>query len=320
MKRFFLFFFLIYLGTLQAQNSTTVQTKDITHFWEAFDALSTCKTNTDSIQTMQRLYLDRATRGLKDFAKVRDFTADGFVEVIATYPKYYQSIRANTLTISKILSELEGIVTAFKNVYPRFEEKGICFAIGMLNTGGTISEDFLLIGSEIAASTNATDLSEIDNDAFKKVLSSGTSVKQKIRNMIAHEYVHTQQKIMYSDNAVKCSLLKNTLEEGQCDFIGELLAGGQINTIAKSYGDQHEEALWNSFKNELCNVSDENWLYNFTTVKEEPADLGYYIGYQITKSYYEQAIDKQQAIIDILEMDNPLHFLQMSGYDQKFKD
>lgn len=44
-----------------------------------------------------------------------------------------------------------------------------------------------------------------------------------------------------------------------------------------------------------------NWLYNGTS-KGEKADLGYFIGYEICKSYYNQAINKKQAIKEIIEL------------------
>lgn len=45
-----------------------------------------------------------------------------------------------------------------------------------------------------------------------------------------------------------------------------------------------------------------NWLYNGSQ-KGEDADLGYFIGYEICKSYYRQAKNKKQAIKDIIELD-----------------
>ena len=61
-------------------------------------------------------------------------------------------------------------------------------------------------------------------------------------------------------------------------------------------------------------------LYNYFTSKERPADLGYYMGYQIAKEYYKNASDKKQAISDIIEMNNPLKFLELSRYDQKAEE
>jgi uncharacterized protein YjaZ len=46
------------------------------------------------------------------------------------------------------------------------------------------------------------------------------------------------------------------------------------------------------------------------------ADLGYFIGYKIVKSYYKQATDKEQAIKDIIEMNDPITFLQKSKNDR----
>lgn len=62
----------------------------------------------------------------------------------------------------------------------------------------------------------------------------------------------------------------------------------------KEYGDLHEKALWQEFKNSLCKNNGADWLYNGGTVKDKPADLGYYIGYKIAQAYYENAKDKNK--------------------------
>src|SRR5688500_760046 len=97
---------------------------------------------------------------------------------------------------------------------------------------------------------------------------------QKIKNIVAHECVHTQQVVMPDSNAVDCQLLYTCMLEGFCDFIGELTSGEQINKTIQEYGDSHENELWKQFKSELCSESIENWLYNYENVKDKPADLG----------------------------------------------
>jgi uncharacterized protein YjaZ len=84
--------------------------------------------------------------------------------------------------------------------------------------------------------------------------------------------------------------------------------------------NEHESELWIQFKNELCNQNVGNWLYNGLTVKNKPRDLGYYIGYKIVESFYNQAKNKKQAVVDIIEMDDPVRFLELSKYDQKPKN
>jgi len=304
---------------LAEENKKNVLTLDIDHFWEAFDNLKDCKTHADSVDTFQKKYLDRATDGLIDFSRVRDFSAEKFVSAVSHYPKFYNSIRQNTYEVKKAEPLIEEVFKRFKELYANFKPFKVCFAIGILSSGGTVSQNFVLIGTEITTSTSSVDLSEFNNNAFSKVLAGQDSIVQKIKNIVAHESVHTQQKTSLDSNAVGCPLLTDIMLEGFCDFIGELTVGGQINKTNTSYGDSHEKELWQHLKSEMCSDSTGHWLYNYGTVKDKPADLGYYMGYEIAKEYYKHASDQKQAIIDIIEVDDPLKFLLLSRYDQKEK-
>jgi len=302
---------------LEPENRKTVLTADIDHFWEAFDRLPQCKTHADSVQTIQKLYLDRATDGLIDFIRVRQFTAEKFVKAIAARSRFYQSVRPNTLEAKKAVPQIEDIFRRFQQLYPDFRPFKVCFAIGIVGSGGTTSERFVLVGTEVALSSDKVDLSEFRDNTYSKQLMGTEPLQQKIRNIVAHECVHTQQVFRPDTNAVVCRQLYLSLHEGIADFIGELLAQGQLNTYIHSYGDQHEAALWQAFKATLCKNDATDWLYNYNEVKGKPADLGYYMGYRIAQAYYEQAKDKQQAVREIIRLRDPLQFLQESGYDRK---
>jgi hypothetical protein len=304
---------------LEPENNKTVQTLDIDHFWEAFDNLANCRTHTDSVASFQKIYLDRATNGLLAFMEARDITAGKLVVNVAHFPLFFRSIRNNTYEVKKAIPLIEEVAAKFKEIYPGFQPFKVCFAVGVLNSGGTISDNYVLIGAEITTSTKDVDLTEFNNDAFSKVLAGEDNIVQKMKNVVAHECVHTLQKTPYDKNAIGCGLLYSVMQEGFCDFISEIVTGGQINNVAHDYGNKHEKELWKEFKNEMCKDDAGNWLYNYSGVKDRPADLGYYIGYQIAKAYYQNAADKKQAISDIIEMNNPLHFLEISKYDQQEK-
>lgn len=304
---------------LAAENNKTVQTADIDHFWQAYDNLQHCHNYADSIKSFQELYIDRATDGLLDFISMRNLYAERYVNTIRKYPKFYASIRANTYEAKKAEPLIEEVFHKFKEVYPNFKPFKVCFAIGVANTGGTTSDKFVLIGTEVTTSTSKVDLSEFNNDAYYTTLAGEEDIVQKIKNMVAHECVHTQQAELQDSNTVDCPLLFNCMREGFCDFIGELTAGGEINHALRAYGDSHEDELWQTLKSQLCKNNAGDWLYNYTSVKDKPADLGYYIGYKIAEAYYNKAADKRQAVTDIIEMNDPLAFLQKSGYDQKDK-
>ena len=59
------------------------------------------------------------------------------------------------------------------------------------------------------------------------------------------------------------------------------------------------------------------WL--FSSTEGRPNDLGYWMGYKITKSYYDRTPDKLQAVDDIMNIRDFEKFLLQSGYAGKFE-
>lgn len=304
---------------LLAENNKNVLTLDIDHFWEAFDQLKLCKTAWDSILAIQNLYLDRATAGLLDFIEARNFTAEAFVATIRQYPKYYRTVRPYTYETKKAEPLIQEVFDQFKGIYTNFKPFKVCFAIGVHRTGGTVSDRFVLIGTEMTTVGRKVDFSEFGPEWMPKDTTKEPNIPLQIRGIIAHECVHTQQKNTLDSNAITCNQLNSSLREGIANFIGELLTGTTNYGATNTYGDKNERVLWNEFKSTLCWPNAEKWMYNGDTVKDRPADLGYYIGYKITQAYYAQAKDKSKAIVEIIEMDDPVAFLQKSKYDQKKK-
>jgi uncharacterized protein YjaZ len=45
-----------------------------------------------------------------------------------------------------------------------------------------------------------------------------------------------------------------------------------------------------------------------------PDDLGYWMGYKITKAYYDKAEDKKKAVKEMLTIRNFERFVEKSGY------
>ena len=54
-------------------------------------------------------------------------------------------------------------------------------------------------------------------------------------------------------------------------------------------------------------------------LQTKQADLGYYVGYLITRAYYRNAKDKRQAVYDILNIQDARAFYEASGVRQKTK-
>jgi hypothetical protein len=307
--RFCILLVLIFAGGLaNARQQVNISTVDIDHFWEAYDSLATAS---DSIAVFQRFYIDRATLGLKEFIRARNFEAGEYVALIKNYPKFWISIRPNTEHIATRGKEIETIFQKFKELYPAFKPPDVCFAIGCLRTGGTTRPDLIMIGSEIASADSTTRTAE-----FKNWLMSVLSNSSDITAMVAHEAVHTQQKNNrgFAKGFHNHRLLTQSIREGCADFIGSLISGSTFNKAQYEYGLAHEPELWKEFQQHMNEEDLSRWLYNGLTSVDRPADLGYFIGYRICERYYNQSKNKAKAIRELLNIKDYPKFLKKSGY------
>lgn len=294
----------------KAQNDQKVFTADIDNFWIAYDSIQSTKDSLKQIDFIQKLYIDKGTKGLKAFMAVRNYTATLWVQLIRLYPKFWNSIRPNTLAVRSYAPEIEKSISKFKELYPDLKEAKMYFTVGGLRSGGTTMNDMVLIGSEIATGNVLTDLSEFPNKWLEGVFKNQQA--DNIVSLNIHEYVHTQQK------GDPKNLLGQAIKEGACDFITELVIGKLMQNNYIVYGKEHETELKEQFKKEMFTSYSSNWLYNgsnATTV----ADLGYFMGYTICKSYYNNSTDKKKAIKEIIELnfkkeDDIERFLSNSKY------
>lgn len=316
MKISLLTYFLLFLFAYNTKGQvSTIITSDIDNFWDAFDRLHNAKSKKDSIMIMDVLYLGRASEGFKKLIKVRDLTAEKYIYQISRYPEYYKSVRNNTLSVAGYRSEIKNQMDLYEQSLKNFKAPDICFAMGILSTGGTVRGGWLLIGTEMVASDSTT-----VRDGMNGWLKHTLPKKPMILEFTAHEMVHSQQRI--GPGVVwghfNHRLLTMTIMEGAADFIAKKITRTSINDSMYAYAYQNEEQIWNEFSQEMYGNDYSNWLYNGNNSKDRPADLGYFIGYRICEAYYNQATDKEKALNKILKINNFRKFLKKSGYSDKF--
>jgi hypothetical protein len=287
-----LFLFSFIFAAAQTKAPTKIYTSDIDNFWTAYDSVLKVADTTVQKEIIQALYLDKATAGLKNFMALRQHSAGRHLRNIQRFPKFWTSVRPKTVDIENHRSEIEKMMGDFQLRYPKFRQPDIYFTIGCLNSGGTTLSDRVLIGAEIAASDKTVDASELGD-----WLQSVFKAQQDIVYLVTHETVHTQQKGYGGDN-----LLSRCLREGSADFIASLLMNKPLSSPYITYGIENEKKTWDRFKMEMDGTNAKNWLYNGSEAKDEPADLGYFMGYTICKSFYDNAADKQKAFIDIVNL------------------
>ncbi|MDM1554488.1 MULTISPECIES: DUF2268 domain-containing putative Zn-dependent protease [Chryseobacterium] len=313
----FLFMGLFFISTVAQKRNFTVyiETSDIKNFWTAYDEVQKMNNEEQKISTFQKLYVDKATSGLKDFIQSRNFTSTQWIESFESKPKFWNSIRSKTENIQKDFKNIENLYQSFSRLYSGFSPPKIYFTIGNLKGGGTVINGNLIIGSELASSDKTVDYSELSKNYQDRMkMNSGVIF------LTAHELVHTQQNL----KGTTTNLLGLCLKEGSADFIAELLIGKKVEAPYMKYGIQHQESLWDDFQKEMNGKDFQNWLSNTAVIKDRPADLGYFIGYIITKKFYERLKDKKSALNTIMNLDfsntkETEDFLEQSGYKTDIK-
>jgi hypothetical protein len=278
-------------------------TSDIPSFWRVFDKASL----KDAADLLQREYLDQGTAGLHDFLKNRIENGQSLAATIAARPRYYAAIRESTLAVDNEPAIKDAIRASFrrlKELYPDAVFPDVYFVVGRMNSAGTTSSNGLLIGVEMNARSESTPVDELT--PWERATIGEIA---NLPNIVAHELIHFQQ-----PHGGKATLLRQALGEGGADFMGEMISGGIINKIQRSYGDAHEQALWAEFQEEMRGTDISRWLYQGDRSKDRPADLGYYVGYKICAEFYRRSADKREAVRRILNITDPEEFLGESGY------
>jgi hypothetical protein len=309
----------LYFGNLaHAQKSgSDIITSDITNFWTAYDKIITTEDSAQQYTYINKLFIDKGTPGLKAMMQVREYTAKSYINAIHKYPRFWNSIRSNTVKAPSFAKSISANVLKIKKLYPELKPANVYFTIGALRSGGTVLENKVLIGSEITMADEHTVTDEFPQTMAHLKSHFKTNPINGLVFTNVHEYIHTQQKTTVANN-----LLGQCVLEGVAEFVAEK-ATGQLSTLpAKTYGNQHTQQIKEVFSQRLFNSDTGFWLYSNAKNEFGVRDLGYYVGYAICESYYMKARDKKQAIKEMIELDynneEALNkFADQSGYFNK---
>ena len=266
-----------------------VITSDIDRFWSTVDNYEG-----ELSVALDKEYIEKGTEGLKDFTSTQIINAEKLANQYLADKKYYASIRNNSLLTIETKEDIIKYFKVFKSIYPKAKFPDIYFLIGRRNSGGTASKNGLLIGAEVHTDFN------------------------KYVPTVIHELMHPNQtdiKFLWG------SSLTQAIHEGGADFVASLVLGDSIrmNDETYNYGYQHEKELWKEFSNKMHEtgkvgkLEQYKWFYG-GQAEGLPMMLGYFIGHQIAKSYYDKMEDKQKAIYRILNNHFSKRFLEDSGY------
>jgi hypothetical protein len=302
MKNTFLITLLIFtlFGCDEKVNDSNrnIITSDITNFWDAYDKITSTQDSILQYKYLDNLYFQNGTVGLEGIRQARNYTPQDYINSINNYPKFWTSIRENTLQAEKIGSELENGVNKLKTLYPELKPAKIYFSIGSFRTPGTTIDSLVLIGSELAMADSKTETSEFPENLAHLKSYFKTNPKKHLVFLNTHEYVHTQQ------NPQVFNILSLTIYEGVAEFVAEKALGVLSPNPQIEFGRANAKRIREVFEAEMFYSNNlYKWLNSNAPNEFEMRDLSYYVGYQICENYYNQAEDKKKAIKTMIELD-----------------
>ena len=294
-----------------------IVTEDIDRFWTMYDQVVVEKDTLKQLELVQKLYIQKGTPGLDGIMRARRYTDQEYRYAITHYPKFWQSIRANTLKSKQFSNDIKLAVKKLKNIYPDLKPVNIYFEIGVLRTGGTTIDGMLLIGSEIALADKLTITNEFEDRYPHLRTYFDTAPITNVSFLNIHEYIHTQQK-----ETIGNTLLAQTILEGVAEFLAEIALNQKSPNPQIDFGYKNEVQIKQAYTKEMFSPNIYNWIMNDSKNEFGMRDLGYFVGYAICKKYYDQAKNKQLAVKEMIELDynNPkklIAFVEKTKYFSK---
>ena len=199
-----------------SQTPQNIHFQDIDNFWIAYDSIRSTTNREQQINFINRLYIDKASEGLKAFLKNKQNPDIKWVDLINNDQNFWNSIRPNTIIAKTQVNNLQNSIDFLRTLYPNLKDAATYFIIGFRQQGGTIRNNLSIIGTEVIMSQpNSAELTRI----------------------CIHEYVHTQQ---VRPDFQNINVLISSIREGACDFISELVSKQNLSLPYIKYGLENE--------------------------------------------------------------------------------
>lgn len=269
-----------------------IQTEDVTRFFSVYDTAE----GRPTAEQLQRDYLDLGTAGLHHLTRVRNVNAENIARAVATQPELYTNARSCLAALPRVRERLHRTFDTLVDLYPQAQRPAVTV---LVSRGKPVAIAESEQGVQIA-------LEAMCSKIAAKFLSA--SVDDRFVSVIAHEYIHVQQ----APERANPTVLQRALEEGVAEFLGELISGDIANVAVHQSAENRELEIEIRFAADLEKIDLSAWFDN--TTPDDVGQLGYWVGYRIAKSYYQNAPDKRGAIHEMIQITDAPAFLSRSGW------
>lgn len=283
-------------SSLSAQQQRIIFS-DLELFWNAYDIIAGVQDTAEQRRLVETLFIQRGSAGLHNLIQAKNYTADDYVHAIRSYPKFWESLRRCTRNPERFTAVIQRNIQQFTAAYPALQHVPIYFTVGAFRSNGTILNNSVLIGCELALADDSVYTDELPKH-LQEYMKSYQNPAAGIGLLCTHEYVHTQQRTVV-DN-----LLSYCLYEGVAEFVSCTVTGQASSIPSFAFAQQNADKVRAAFERDLYIPSTTyNWLWGTNRNELRERDLGYYIGYTLCERFYTMAASKQEAIRHMIELD-----------------
>jgi hypothetical protein len=271
-------------------------TDDVELFIRVFNELNE---ESDTLSILQQEYLDKGSIGLQEFIQRHGLTAEMMVKAIQKYPKRYQSI-------GSLLGQIRSLEPEYRT---------LCLEYTKVVEGALFAPTYFIVGANrgIAQASPYGQLVSI-------MVFTNPQTFKKLMPTIIHELTHFQQARamgvekyidLYSPERQN-DLLGFSIREGVAEFVTSLIMNSITQTkTLEFYENSDKKELWSGFNLDVKKSNTTGWLWD--TIGKENHLIAYVMGYKISEAYYSRAINKTQALNDLLLAADELKIFEESG-------
>ena len=276
-----------------------LEMRSMDHFWPYFE--TALKDTSKARQELKKFVLEGPPE-IRDFYVVRYNNLDlMYGQMINATPEYYRYLKSHMHpdSLQALQATTRKWMENFKELYPQAVFPKVYIVPGILNSGGTTTEMGMFVGGDMYG-RSATMPTEGLSDWQKNSIMNF----EQLPGLTIHELMHFQQN--YKDSLNIDKVMGAVVGEGVCDFLVELSSGIPLKSDNMVYLQDPDNMAFvlEELRNDLYNSDNSKWLYNGGSIEDRPHDLGYTMGYLISRSYYQNHPDKIQAVHDLLNTDD----------------
>jgi hypothetical protein len=284
--------------------------EDVGRFWTAYDE---GLTGGDWPGAFERSYKALGTSHLNALFDRRIGSASELAETVVRNRTYYESVRAETLSLAlggTWWTQAQAAFAELERIEPEAVFPPVAFVVGSMSSGGLTTQAGIVVELELftrQASSPTTTLTPFELQSVR--------TSANLLPYVVHQLVHVQQTRLGSLRSSEGrTLLERALFEGIAELATEQLTGQVVGTAAAAYGMEHEAELWAEFQGVMNGTDVAGWLGGGAAGSTRPGDVGYFVGHRIAKAYAEGTGDWEAGFRELVRPIEANEVLAASGY------